>query len=42
MEYMFPTVITISIIRPLWIDMWSGNLGGANHVHIRTVILGFI
>ena len=40
-EYTFPTAITTSSVRPLRIAVWDGNIGGGNHPHIRTVILGF-
>lgn len=40
-EYTFPTAITTSSARPLRIAVWGGSIGGGNHVHIRTVILGF-
>jgi hypothetical protein len=40
-EYTFPTAITTTSARPLRIALWGGNIGGGNHVHIRTVILGF-
>jgi hypothetical protein len=40
-EYTFPTAITTTTARPLRIAVWGGNFTGSNHVHIRTVILGF-
>lgn len=40
-EYTFPTAITATSARPLRIAVWGGVFTGADHVHIRTVILGF-
>ena len=40
-EFNFSSAITTSTLRPLRVAVWGPSIGGTNHVHVRTVVLGY-
>ena len=40
-EFNFSSAITTPTLRALRVALWGPSIGGSNHVHVRTVVLGY-